>query len=81
MKDFQLQRLGVVMRPEPGNTMEAAGVLNPAAARGDGRDDLGQPDRLDVYYGMADNQIGVARLNVPERLPPWALADPPQGNV
>ena len=34
MKDFQLQRLGVVMQPEPGNSTEAAGVLNPAAARG-----------------------------------------------
>lgn len=25
--------------------------------------------RLDVYYGMADSAIGVARLDVPERLP------------
>ena len=36
----------------------------------DRRDDLGTPDRFDVYYGMADNRIGVARLDVPERLPP-----------
>jgi len=28
----------------------------------DRRDDLGRPDRFDVYYGMADNRIGVARL-------------------
>ena len=35
----------------------------------DRRDDLGQPDRIDVYYGMADKRIGVARLDVPERLP------------
>jgi predicted GH43/DUF377 family glycosyl hydrolase len=35
----------------------------------DRRDDLGKPDRLDVYYGMADRRIGVARLDVPERLP------------
>ena len=34
----------------------------------DRRDDLGSPDRFDVYYGMADNRIGVARLDVPERL-------------
>ena len=27
----------------------------------DRRDDLGSPDRFDVYYGMADNRIGVAR--------------------
>ena len=31
---FQLPRLGVVMEPEPGNPMEAEGVLNPASARG-----------------------------------------------
>ena len=26
----------------------------------DRRDDLGSPDRFDVYYGMADNRIGGA---------------------
>jgi len=41
----------------------------------DRRDDLGTPDRMDVYYGMADNRIGVARLDVPEYLPPGAPAD------
>ncbi len=41
----------------------------------DRRDDLGSPERFDVYYGMADNRIGVARLNVPEHLPLGALAD------
>ncbi len=35
----------------------------------DRRDDIGQPDRYDVYYGMADSRIGVARLLVPEQLP------------
>ncbi len=35
----------------------------------DRRDDLGTPDRFDVYYGMADDRIGVARLSVPETLP------------
>jgi len=35
----------------------------------DRRDDLGTPDRIDVYYGMADNRIGVARLDVPAHLP------------
>jgi predicted GH43/DUF377 family glycosyl hydrolase len=35
----------------------------------DRRDDLGTPDRFDVYYGMADSRIGVARLDLPERLP------------
>ena len=42
----------------------------------DRRDDLGTPDRFDVYYGMADSRIGVARLDVPEHLPPGAPADP-----
>ena len=36
----------------------------------DRRDDLGRPDCFDVYYGMADDRIGVARLEVPEVLPP-----------
>ena len=36
----------------------------------DRRDDLGLPDRFDVYYGMADNRIGVARLDLPDFLPP-----------
>jgi predicted GH43/DUF377 family glycosyl hydrolase len=47
----------------------------------DRRDDLGSLDRFDVYYGMADNRIGVARLDVPERLPPGALADSPIAKV
>jgi len=42
----------------------------------DRRDDLGTPDRFDVYYGMADDRIGVARLDVPEVLPPGGVADP-----
>ena len=41
----------------------------------DRRDDLGSPDRFDVYYGMADNRIGVARLDLPEHLPAGAAAD------
>ena len=34
MSGFQLQRLGQIMEPEPGNPLEVEGVLNPAAARG-----------------------------------------------
>jgi predicted GH43/DUF377 family glycosyl hydrolase len=52
-----------------------ANVVFPTAI--DRRDDLGQPDRFDVYYGMADDRIGVARLDVPASLPPGALADSP----
>jgi predicted GH43/DUF377 family glycosyl hydrolase len=43
----------------------------------DRRDDLGCNDRFDVYYGMADSRIGVARLDVPDHLPLGAAADPP----
>jgi hypothetical protein len=43
----------------------------------DRRDDLGAPDRFDVYYGMADNRIGAARLDIPDELPPEAVANAP----
>ncbi len=42
----------------------------------DRRDDLGKPDYFDIYYGMADNRIGAARLDLPDILPPGGLADP-----
>jgi predicted GH43/DUF377 family glycosyl hydrolase len=41
----------------------------------DRRDDLGTPDRFDIYYGLADRRIGVARLEMPEYLPEGAPAD------
>ena len=47
----------------------------------DRRDDLGTPDRFDVYYGMADNRIGVARLDLPEEIPVRAVADAPEAKV
>ena len=43
----------------------------------DRRDDLGLPGRFDVYYGMADNRIGVARLDLPEHLPAEARSKVP----
>jgi len=39
------------------------------------------PDRFDVYYRMADSRIGVARLNLPDHLPPGAPADTPGAAV
>jgi beta-1,2-mannobiose phosphorylase / 1,2-beta-oligomannan phosphorylase len=45
----------------------------------DRRDDLGTPDRFDIYYGMADNRIGVARLDVPEVLPSGRIVDQMEG--
>jgi predicted GH43/DUF377 family glycosyl hydrolase len=65
MPDLPQERIGTV-----------ANVVFPTAI--DRRDDLGMSDRFDVYYGMADNRIGVARLDVPAFLPPGAPADPPR---
>ena len=58
----------------PSEPMELQGtVQNVVFPTGiDRRDDLGMRDRFDVYYGMADNRIGVARLDVPASLPPSA---------
>ena len=47
----------------------------------DRRDDLGSADRFDVYYGMADCRIGVARLDLPGCLPTGGAADPPEAKV
>jgi predicted GH43/DUF377 family glycosyl hydrolase len=47
----------------------------------DRRDDLGTPDRFDLYYGMADKRIGVARLDLPEHIPAEAVADAPEAKV
>jgi predicted GH43/DUF377 family glycosyl hydrolase len=64
-----------VLRPELPQERDGtvANVVFPTGI--DRRDDLGTPDRFDVYYGMADSRIGVARLDVPDRLPPEAMAD------
>ena len=61
--------------PEPVLTPESSAelvgtVANVVFPTGiDRRDDLGMPDRFDVYYGMADSRIGVARLDLPDVLP------------
>jgi hypothetical protein len=47
----------------------------------DRRDDLGLPNRYDVYYGMADRRIGVARLEVPNSSPDGGAATEPNGKV
>ena len=58
-----------VMEPQDANELIGMvdGVVFPTGI--DRRDDIGQPDRFDVYYGMADDRIGVATLTVPEILP------------
>jgi len=36
---------------------------------------------FDVYYGMADSRIGVARLDVPDFVPTGGVADPLEARV
>ena len=47
----------------------------------DQRNDLGSPDRFDIYYGMADSRIGVARLDLPDVLPKEGVAHSPDSKV
>lgn len=58
-----------VLVPElPSETIGTVGnVVFPTGT--DRRDDIGQPKRIDVYYGMADNRIGVAKMKIPDTLP------------
>jgi predicted GH43/DUF377 family glycosyl hydrolase len=48
-------------------------VVFPTGA--DQRHDLGRPDLVDVYYGMADQRIGVARMEIPKKLPRGVLPE------
>jgi predicted GH43/DUF377 family glycosyl hydrolase len=58
-----------ILRPELPQETEGS-VPNIVFPTGiDRRDDIGLPDRLDIYYGMADSRIGVASLVLPEFLP------------
>ena len=72
---FQMQRLGMVMEPEPGNPLEVEGVLNPAAVRGpDGQLYLfprlvakGNYSRIGiarVKFNEAGDPAGVERLGI-----------------
>jgi predicted GH43/DUF377 family glycosyl hydrolase len=54
--DLESEKIGTV-----GNVVFPTGT--------DRRNDIGQPNRIDVYYGMADNKIGVAKMEIPENLP------------
>lgn len=75
MGDFHLRRLGVLMEPEPGNPLEAEGVLNPAIARGpDGKLYLfprlvaqGNYSRIGiarVLFDATGDPVGVERLGI-----------------
>lgn len=61
---------------EPEGPLECHGIVDDVVFPTgiDRRDDLGTPDRFDIYYGMADDRIGVARLDVPATLPPDVAA-------
>jgi len=52
MSGFKLQRLGLVMEPEPDNPQEIEGVLNPAAVRG--------PDGA-LYSFRGWSRVGITR--------------------
>jgi predicted GH43/DUF377 family glycosyl hydrolase len=74
--------------PEPVLTPSLPGERNGTIAKNvvfptgiDRRDDLGTPDRFDIYYGMADATIGAARLDLPDRLPRGGVADSSQRTV
>ncbi len=47
----------------------------------DRRDDLGTPNRFDIYYGMADSKIGVARMELPDQLPSGSPSDSLDGAI
>jgi predicted GH43/DUF377 family glycosyl hydrolase len=47
----------------------------------DRRDDLGLPNQFDIYYGMADSRIGVARLVLPDALPSAGVPAQAQGKI
>lgn len=75
MNDFQLQRLGLLMEPEPGNAMEVEGVLNPAAVRGPdgalylfprlvGKGNYSRIGIARVKFDEAGNPVGVERLGI-----------------
>lgn len=65
-----------VLAPEPSTQPRAtpADVVFPTGI--DQRADIGQPDRYDVYYGLNDFRIGVARLDVPPTIPYQGQRDP-----
>ena len=75
MSGLTLQRLGLIIEPEPGNPQEIEGILNPAAIRGpDGELYLfprlvarGNYSRIGiarVQFNEAGDPIGIERLGI-----------------
>lgn len=53
-----------ILRPRlPDDRFDGLDVVFPTGV--DQRSDIGQPDRIDVYFGMADQRIGVATMHLP----------------
>jgi predicted GH43/DUF377 family glycosyl hydrolase len=70
-----------VLVPKPSTQRRGtfANVVFPTGI--DRRLDIDKPHRYDVYYGLNDFRIGVARLDVPPNLPHLPLRDPPSGRI
>lgn len=75
MSELKLQRLGVIMRPEPGNEQEAEGILNPAAIRGPdgalylfprmvGKGNYSRIGIARVIFNEAGDPVGAERLGI-----------------
>ncbi len=64
--------LSPVASEQPRGT--SANVVFPTGI--DQRTDIDQPDRCDVYFGMNDFRIGVARLDIPPTIPYQGQKDP-----
>ena len=74
---------GPILRPTADDQLGIVpDVVFPTAV--DKRTDIGLPDRVDVYYGMADSRIGVATLTLPrvlELTPPRPRGRTPRAAV
>src|SRR5882757_4551740 len=75
MDEFKMQRLGILMKPEPGNANEIEGVLNPAAVRGPDNQlylfpriiAKGNYSRIGiarVEFNEAGDPVGIKRLGI-----------------
>jgi predicted GH43/DUF377 family glycosyl hydrolase len=69
----------LVPRPSTGPRGTPSNVVFPTGI--DRRTDIDKPHRYDVYYGLNDFRIGVARLDVPPNIPHVPIADPPSGTI
>ncbi|MGC1420438.1 MAG: hypothetical protein WA786_10025 [Acidimicrobiales bacterium] len=69
----------LVPQPSTGPRGTPSNVVFPTGI--DRRTDIDKPHRYDVYYGLNDFRIGVARIDVPPNIPHVPMADPPSGTI